>query len=186
MEEEFICPFADEDDIAYGSLHNDAPYVSTPLYYINEFISIAEVAQNDCILDLGCGDGRSICEAVKMTGCKGYGVDINLEALQEAEAYAKKADLTGQVSFFEDDLFEILEPEGSVHFNDGTKIKPSVIFLFLVPRMLSKPAVQQFMKGFLKRGGRVVCYFYGFVNFKATKTFECRDVTLYLYNKDSV
>lgn len=83
----------------------DVPYVSTPYEIVSEMIRLADVKAGDVVYDLGCGDGRLVIEAVKRTGCRGVGIDIDPERIKESRANAKAAGVEDRVSFVEQNFF---------------------------------------------------------------------------------
>jgi SAM-dependent methyltransferase len=84
----------------------DVPYVSTPYEIADEMIRLAGVKAHDVVYDLGCGDGRLVIEAVKRTGCRGVGVDIDGELIAVCLSKAKEAGIADRVRFERRDFFE--------------------------------------------------------------------------------
>jgi SAM-dependent methyltransferase len=83
----------------------DVPYVSTPYEIVSEMIRLADVKAGDVVYDLGCGDGRLVIEAVKRTGCRGVGIDIDPERIKESRVNARAAGVEDRVSFVEQNFF---------------------------------------------------------------------------------
>ena len=73
----------------------DVPYVPTPHEVVYEMLKIANVDNNDYLYDLGCGDGRIVITAVKDTGCRGVGIDIDPLRIEESKNNAAKAGVDG-------------------------------------------------------------------------------------------
>jgi SAM-dependent methyltransferase len=90
--------------IAKGS-SPDVPYVSTPHAIVDEMVRLAEVQASDVVYDLGCGDGRLVIAAVKKTGCRGVGIDIDPERINESRANARDAGVEDRVRFVEQNFF---------------------------------------------------------------------------------
>ncbi len=90
--------------IAKGS-SPDVPYVSTPHAIVDEMVRLADVKASDVVYDLGCGDGRLVIAAVKKTGCRGVGIDIDPERIKESRANAKGASVEDRVRFVEQNFF---------------------------------------------------------------------------------
>jgi hypothetical protein len=59
------------------SLLRGAPYVPTKSGIIDEILKTANLQTGKKFLELGCGDGRVVCQAVKKYGLIGRGVDIS-------------------------------------------------------------------------------------------------------------
>jgi SAM-dependent methyltransferase len=90
--------------IAKGS-SPDVPYVSTPHAIVDEMVRLADVKASDVVYDLGCGDGRLVIAAVKKTGCRGVGIDIDPERIKESRANARDAGVEDRVRFVEQNFF---------------------------------------------------------------------------------
>lgn len=54
-----------------------APYVSTQDEEIKEILEAAQLQQGKTLIELGCGDGRVLRDAVSTYGVTGIGIDIN-------------------------------------------------------------------------------------------------------------
>ena len=71
------------------------PYLGTPVSILPQMFELAELCKQDHLLDIGCGDGRILIEAVKSFDCNATGIEsnprlveiatekINAEGLQE-------------------------------------------------------------------------------------------------------
>jgi SAM-dependent methyltransferase len=99
------------------------PYVPTPQAVVDRMLDAAQVKSGDYLIDLGSGDGRIVVTAAKRFGIRGFGVDINPERIREANANARKAGVSGRVSFSQSDLF-------ATDLSDAT-----VITMYLLPRV---------------------------------------------------
>ncbi len=98
----------------------DVPFVPTPPQVVDKMIEIAGVKEGEVVIDLGSGDGRIAIAAAKK-GARAYGVDIDPERVDEANANAKQAGVADRVTFREQDLFD-------------TNIKDAdVITMYLLP-----------------------------------------------------
>lgn len=84
----------------------EVPYVSTPEEVVAEMIKMADVGKDDVVYDLGCGDGRIVITAVKETGCRGVGIDIDPIRIKESQENAMEAGVEDRVEFILSDLFE--------------------------------------------------------------------------------
>jgi SAM-dependent methyltransferase len=83
----------------------DVPYVSTPHAIVDEMVRLADVKASDVVYDLGCGDGRLVIAAVKKTGCRGVGIDIDPDRIKESRANARAAGVENRVRFVEQNFF---------------------------------------------------------------------------------
>ena len=102
---------------------SSVPYVPTPQNVVERMLEVAKVTSQDYLIDLGSGDGRIVVTAAKKHGARGFGVDLNPTRISEANANAREAAVTSQVSFYQRDLFE-------------TDLTPAtVITMYLLPRV---------------------------------------------------
>jgi len=69
-----------------------APYDGwqTPMPRVMQMLDMAQVGPGDTLLDLGCGDGRIVIEAVRR-GAVGVGIDIDPERIAESKRNAEAA-----------------------------------------------------------------------------------------------
>jgi SAM-dependent methyltransferase len=130
-----------------AGLKLDAPYVSTPQPVVEEMLRLAQVGPADNVYDLGCGDGRFVITAAEQFGARGVGIDLDPKRLAEATAGARRAGVTGRVSFREEDLFR-------TDFSTAT-----VVTLFLFAELNAKLAPR--LQASLRPGARIVAYQFG-------------------------
>lgn len=141
----------------------DVPYVPTPEVVVNEMLSLAKVGPEDVLYDLGSGDGRIPITAAQKFGTRGVGIDINPQRVQEANENAKKAGVTDQVKFRQQDLFES-------DFSEAT-----VVTLYLLPDINLKLRPQLFEQ--LKPGTRVVSHDFDMGDWKPEQVVEVKGPT---------
>ena len=84
----------------------EVPYVPTPEKVVSRMLEMAEVGKDDVLYDLGCGDGRIVITAAKELGCRGVGIDIDPQRIEESRQNAAKAGVEERVEFLLMDLFE--------------------------------------------------------------------------------
>jgi hypothetical protein len=121
----------------------DVPYVPTPTEVVDAMLKVAKVGKTDVLYDLGSGDGQIPITAAKRFGTRGFGVDIDPQRIQEANANAKKEGVSDRVKFAQQDLFKT------------DLSKATVISLYLLPRinLELRPKLLQ-----LKPGTRIVSH----------------------------
>lgn len=121
----------------------DVIYVPTPQEVVDAMLAMANVRDGDILYDLGSGDGRIPVTAAKKFKVKAVGIDIDPVRIDEANANAKAAGVTSEVTFRNEDLFQ-------ADFSDAT-----VITLYLLPSLNEKlmPKLKQ-----LKPGTRIVSH----------------------------
>lgn len=91
---------------------------------VERMIRLAELRDDDRVIDLGSGDGR-IVNAAALTNSKleGLGVDIDPKLVAEATGAARKAGIDDRVRFMRQNVF------------DADLSRVSVIFMWLWPEM---------------------------------------------------
>jgi cyclopropane fatty-acyl-phospholipid synthase-like methyltransferase len=124
----------------------DVPYVSTPQSVVEAMLRLAAVREGDVIYDLGCGDGRIVITAARDFGATGVGIDIDPRRIDEANAMARVAGVSGRVRFAVQDLFK-------TDFSAAT-----VLALYLVPEVNAQLLPK--FRAELKPGTRVVSHQY--------------------------
>lgn len=83
--------------------HLDAPYWQSPPAIVEAMLDLARLRPGECLIDLGCGDGRIVIAAARR-GARAIGIDIDPARIAEAEAAAGAASVTA--AFRREDLFE--------------------------------------------------------------------------------
>ena len=122
----------------------DVPFVPTPDNVVQAMLKHAKITPQDVIYDLGSGDGRIVIAAVKQSGARGVGIDIDPQRVMEARENAKAAGVTDRVEFVEQDLFKADISEATV----VTLYLLPAINLRLRPKLLEE----------LKPGTRIVSH----------------------------
>jgi len=145
----------------------DVPFVPTPEEVVAEMIKLAKVTKNDVIYDLGSGDGRIVIAAVKQTGARGVGVDIDPRRIEEANENAIKAGVADRVKFVQQDLFK-------------ADIKPAtVVTLYLLPdinlRLLPKLLSE------LRPGARIISHNFHMGDWKPQQTVQVGSHTVFYW-----
>ena len=131
--------------LAQGPVY-DVPYVPTITEVVDVMLAMGEVATDDVLYDLGCGDGRIVITAAQRFGTRGVGIDINPDRIKESNRNARNAEVTDTVSFLNQNLFESDISEASV------------VTLYLLPAINLKLRPILFEQ--LKPGTRVVSHNY--------------------------
>ena len=119
----------------------NAPFITSTSTAIERMAEIAELTSDDLVYDLGCGDGRIVIGAVKQSGCRGVGFDIDPERIKESIANAIASGVSERLEFREQDVF-------TVDLSQCT-----VAMIYLLPWMVAKlePQFEQ-----MKPGARIV------------------------------
>jgi SAM-dependent methyltransferase len=134
---------------------------------VTAMLKLASTKKSDVVYDLGCGDGRIVIAAAKEFGARGVGIDIDPQRIDESNANAKKAGVSGMVTFREEDLFE-------ANISDAT-----VVTLFLWPSVNLK--LRPKLLAELKPGTRVVSHSHDMGDWKPEKAEVVEGARLYLW-----
>lgn len=136
----------------------DVPYVPTPYEVVNEMLKMAGVGKNDLLYDLGCGDGRIVITAVKEFGCRGVGIDIDPQRIEESKSNAAKEGVTDRVTFLQQNLFEA----------DFSKATVVTLYLLQSVNLELRPKLLRA----LKPGTRIVSHDFSMRDWEADKSLE--------------
>ncbi|UCE40744.1 MAG: class I SAM-dependent methyltransferase [Candidatus Aminicenantes bacterium] len=151
--------FSQEPDYLWDYQY-DVPYVPTPHEVVQEMLKMAKVGKNDYLYDLGCGDGRIVITAVKDTGCRGVGIDIDPQRIEESKNNAAEAGVTDKVKFLQQDLFEA----------DFSKATVLTLYLLQTVNLELRPKILRV----LKPGTRVVSHDFSMKDWEADKRTEVK------------
>jgi SAM-dependent methyltransferase len=111
---------------------------------IDAMLALTRPQPNERLIDLGCGDGRIVLEALRrVPGLTGVGVDIDPARIREANTNAALRGLTGRVRFLEQNIFD-------------TEIRADVVTLYLLPEV--NLALRPTLFSSLAPGARVVSH----------------------------
>jgi SAM-dependent methyltransferase len=105
-----------------GQAGKDVIWVPTPNELVNKMLEVAGVTENDYLIDLGSGDGRTVIAAAKL-GARALGIEYNPDMIEISKKKAEEAGVSGRTEFIQADLFEC----------DLTKA--TVITMFLLPEI---------------------------------------------------
>jgi SAM-dependent methyltransferase len=134
----------------------DAPYVSTPQPVIDAMLRLAQVRTGDVVYDLGCGDGSIVITAARSFGASGVGIDLDPRRIDEANAAALRAGVSGRVRFAVQDLFKT-DLSGA-----------TVLALFLIPELNAKLLPK--LRAELNPGTRVVSHQFGIGDWRPARS----------------
>lgn len=130
-----------------------SPFIPSKKRIVEKMLDLANIENNDCVFDLGCGDGRIIFSAEKK-GAKCIGIEISppvyLYALLRKLIQRKKSEIRFGNFFYQKDL------------NDA-----DVIFMFLMPETIQKFANEILPN--LKKGTRIISHAFSIKKLKAKK-----------------
>jgi precorrin-6B methylase 2 len=74
---------------------------------VERMLKLAQLRDDDVVVDLGSGDGRIVLTAAKMNPkLRGFGVDIDPKLVEESNAAAKAAGVADRVKFLHQNAFD--------------------------------------------------------------------------------
>ncbi len=100
-------------------------FVGSPQFTVDRMVKMAQLRDDDVVVDLGSGDGRIVLTALKANPkVRGWGVDINPELVAEATANARTQGVADRAQFFHRNVF------------DADISKATVITMWLFPELM--------------------------------------------------
>jgi ribosomal protein L11 methylase PrmA len=123
-----------------------APYVPTPHAVVETMFELAELSEDDLIIDLGCGDGRIVVAAARDYGARGIGIDIDPELIEKAKRLAKSSGVDHLVEFRVEDATQT------------SLATATVVSLFLTPG--GNELIRPRLETGLRPGARVITHNY--------------------------
>ncbi|MEH6824420.1 MAG: class I SAM-dependent methyltransferase [Motiliproteus sp.] len=118
--------------------------LSTPRSLLPQLLDFAGISGNDLLLDVGCGDGRVLIEAARLTGCRGIGFEMQPELCKIATSAVRRERLQDRIVIHHGDAW-------SAPLFDAT-----VVFLFIPVQSLSSFLPQLLDR--LPPGSRIVAH----------------------------
>jgi SAM-dependent methyltransferase len=126
-----------------GQSGKDVIWIPTPDKLVHRMLSLAQVAPQDFVIDLGAGDGKIVIAAAREFGARGLGIEYNPDMVVHATRNAEAAGVADRARFEKADIFES-------DFSPAT-----VITMYLLPHLNLKLRHRLMA---LKPGTRVVSH----------------------------
>lgn len=126
----------------------EVPYVPTGRETIEKVFSYIHPTKDMKILELGCGNGRVLCSAVKRYGAHGKGVDMNPAFIFFARIRARLMGISKNVEFISGNAWE----------TDWSST--DVIYLFMIPAFLNAPRFLQKIGDEARSGTYIVSHWF--------------------------
>jgi len=137
-------------------------FAPTPPRTVDAMLSLADVAADDVVYDLGCGDGRIVISAAKKYGARGIGIDLDPQRIREATEAAAAQQVDGSTTFRCADAMH-------ADLKDAT-----VVCIYL--QGFAYPALRRKFSRELRSGTRIVSHSFIFPGWPPEKT-QIVDVT---------
>lgn len=145
----------------------DVIYVPTPPAVVEAMLDMVALRDGDVLYDLGSGDGRIPIAAAKRKQVRAVGIDIDPARIKEANANARAAGVTGEVTFKQADLF-------TSDFSDAT-----VVTLYLLDTLNEK--LRPKLLAELKPGTRIVSHAFRMGDWEPEKEETIDGRTIYYW-----
>ncbi|ETV83254.1 hypothetical protein H257_04025 [Aphanomyces astaci] len=164
------------DEFTYMWLEGDslAPPCQSEYDVVHEILQLANVAADDVVFDLGCGDGRICIAAARRHGASAVGIEIEAHLIDKFQRKIDRYNLQDRVRVLHGDLLE------------ADLSSATVIVTYLLPE-----ALVQLIPTFevaLARGCRIVSnswHIPGLVHQAKKDVGHFDNVPLYLYHGSS-
>ena len=134
----------------------DVIYYSTPPETVDEMLRLARIKKGDVLYDLGSGDGRIPIAAARQYGIRAVGIEIDPKLITEAEANARRENVSSLVQFRNDDMFVASLHEATI----VTLYLSEKLNVLLRPKLLRE----------LRPGARIVSHDFRMGDWKPEKT----------------
>jgi precorrin-6B methylase 2 len=139
-----------DEHVDHDDHHDLGIFLGTPTSVIAPILVVGEVGRDDLVVDIGCGDGRVLIEAVRHFGCRARGIEIDPVLAAVARTRVDEAGLSDRIEVIEGDA-SADDPQIATLLADATVVftfLPIEITALLLPRLVAQ----------LTPGGRVVAH----------------------------
>ena len=126
----------------------EVPFVPTNREAIQEVFTFLKPTPGSKMLEIGCGDGRVICEVVKKFGLQGRGIDKNPIFVVVARIRASLMGVSGNILFKHDDA-----RNADLGWAD-------IIYLFMIPKFIHGEDMKNKILVEAKEGTHIISHWY--------------------------
>jgi len=152
----FALPACAQFQPQVGQAGKDVIWVPTPDDVVERMLTMAQVAPNDFVWDLGAGDGKIAIMAAKKFGARAVGVEYNPDMVKHANANAQSAGVAGTGAG------KAVIRHGDIFATDFSQA--TVITLYLLPALNMKLRPQLLS---MRPGTRVVSHSFSMEDWEA-------------------
>lgn len=110
------------------------------------------------MLELGCGDGRVICQVVKQYGLIGKGIDLNPFFLVIARLKAKYLGVGSKIEFIRSNAWN-----ADYRWAD-------IIYVFMVPQFVNAPAFVEKIRNEVRPGAYIISNWFEIEDLKSKES----------------
>lgn len=153
------------------SRYMEVPFVPTDNEAVRAVFDYLRPQQGKRLLEIGFGDGRVICYAVKQYGLLGHGVDTNPVFVHVARMRARLMGIAHKISFERKDA------------RQASFKQADIIFIFMLPALLHDVQIQHGLQKQAQRGTYVVSHWYPITYLAKQEVFRFsgKDHETYVY-----
>lgn len=122
------------------------PFLATPTDLIEPLLDLAEVGPDDVVVDLGCGDGRILVQAVARRGCRAVGIEQDPDLAAAARRRAAEAGVGDRVdirtgSITDSGSADPTTVTGSANSQHRSPTEDGTVFFIFVPAQAASDLV---------------------------------------------
>lgn len=136
----------------------EVPYVPTDHASVQKVFSLLKPKTGSKMLELGCGDGRVICQVVKQYGLIGKGIDLNPFFLVIARLKAKYLGVGSKIEFIRSNAWN-----ADYRWAD-------IIYVFMVPQFVNAPAFVEKIRNEVRPGAYIISNWFEIEDLKSKES----------------
>ena len=154
-----------------------APISPTPNAVIETFLPYLRLNSSKLLVDLGCGDGRWLVAASKLTQCQSFGIDIDEDRLKLAKQAIAANNLSSRIDVQRRDIFDFVR-------NDRDAFCSADVFILYLFRDAMAELSKLLQERLLKQEKEVCVLSVGFAltDWIPTQERVINGVRVYLYS----
>ncbi len=141
---------------AIALIRGDAPFVLSARERVDAMVGLAEVTSKDTVVDLGCGDGRILLEALQCGAGKAVGYDLHQGGLWLARFKAWQQGVWPRLELHAQSFWEV----------DLARFE--VVFVYQLPKNM--PRILAKIKQECKPGTRIISHAFLFEGWEPERT----------------
>ncbi|MCH2192841.1 methyltransferase domain-containing protein [Kordia sp.] len=155
-----------------SSTQLDEPYLLTIEEVVHEKLKLLGLKDGDTLIDLGCGDARTLIAATRLADIRCIGYEILPKALATAKSNIEASGLTERIEIIEKDFLE------------ADVSKATALILYLTRNSLGQLSLK--LENELPKGTRVITHDFDIPAWKAEKVIKFKSkeafwFTFYVY-----
>ena len=161
----FICTIIIGLSLLWPIIVRGAPWTPTPQETVRKMLELADVSQDDTVVDLGSGDGRIIIMAAKEFGARAIGIEVDPSRILWSRWNVQRSGMQEKVQVVKGNFFDLDLSEATV--------------VTVFQRIGTNNRLKAKLISELKPGTRIVSYIHLFEGWSPVVAVE--DSKIYLY-----